>query len=300
MIVEQHPIESDEDILHKHHEQFERLVSLLSTDIGDSSISSLRSMVVEWEQDPVRGLLPVSTGGVGWVLQKSSSDGTDGCTLCAKSGIRCGLVLDTKLDVISRTEADILAEYLTLAIQQSNQQPTEEETSRLEYIRDNPAPRPAPIAPSLRDDVSVSVRNDMPFLSHSIERIRQRDAEQVQKLKVQAAAGIRSQTPDEPAPGPGSLLRKQTGEIDVLSDLVSNFGSTRPPRQRLDSETTIVPLVKNDSVNKAQRDGTEKPVAKPPTPKKPISVLFLSTSHLRKYILSQSPESALTEIQTAP
>lgn len=280
MIAEQQPIESDEEILHKHHEQFERLVSLLSTDVDHGGISALRSQVVEWEQDPIRVLLTVSTGPVKWVLQKSPTDAADGCALCVASGIRSGLVLDNKLEVISKAEADLVADYLNLAIQQSNPQPTEEEeSSRLEHIRDNPGPRPVPVAPSMRDDVSVSVRNDNPLLAHNIERIRQKDAQQVAKLKGQSPA-VGSQTPDEPVPG--NLARRRTGEIDVLSDLMSNAGARRPPRQRLDSDSTVVPLAKNLPLAKAQKNGIERPVTKAPTPKKPVSVLFLSSTHLRK------------------
>lgn len=279
--------ETDEEVLHKHHEQFHRLVTLLLTDIGDRSLSSLRQTVLDWEEDSNRSILAVNSGHVQWVLEKSSGETSDICNLCASSGSKCGFVRDARLEVIAEAEADVIAQYLELAIQLANQRPamSNDEAKTLEEIRDAPAKGPA--APlSIRDDVSISVRNDRPKLEHEVAKIRKRDAET--KITKQEGGQPLKIGDSSQAPKP---IRRRTADNDekllqghFQEHRVSNVSEATVKAVMDDLKLTRVPTGRI-SPTKAPRNGTKTPGKKPAKLSgsiDPVSILFLSSSHLRK------------------
>jgi hypothetical protein len=272
--------DTDEELMHKHHEQFDKLTNLLSTDIGDNSAQSLRHMVLEWQDDSSRSLLTVSTGRVKWVLQKHFAEGSEGCSLCHAEGKRPGLVLDHNLEVISRTEAGVIADYLVLSIQQSHYEPSSEVATQLEKIRDNPNTRKT-APPSIRDDVSVSVRNDKPYLAHNIAKIRRKDAEW--KL-TQVNSSPTATDGKKNGSGRPPLTRRKTQNGNSIDDQYTPI----PHRDRESSDATIKPIkpltpppgdlskfIEQKTITKEKT--TIQAVSKPP-----VSVLFLSSTHMRK------------------
>ncbi|KAL9115515.1 MAG: hypothetical protein Q9227_000836 [Pyrenula ochraceoflavens] len=285
--------DSDEELLHKHHERFHRLVSLLSTDIGDSSFSSLRQNVLDWGADNTRNLLSVSTGGVQWVLEKISSETSDACSLCAAAGTWCGFVRDSQLNPITTDKADLLGKYLAIAIQQYRRQNsiTEDNAKTLEQIRDNPASHQrAP--PSLRDDVSVSVRNDKPSLSHDVAMIRTADAINGQLHKSKTFVALKS-----PKSRQKTLVRRTTQTSDI-ADLPPaaiegphGFRFSEPINATLNSKTgTAVITSKNATVKdkKAPKPSTSPARGKVLTGSvAPVSILFLSTAQIHGAIMAQ-------------
>lgn len=303
-------IDSDEEFLHKYHEQFDELVRLLSTDLGDSSLSSLRQNVLDWEGDNTRNLLSVNTGGVQWVLEKINSDSNDGCQLCLANGTQSGYVRDNQLNFITTDEADLLCKYLTIAIQQYRNQPstTDDEARTLEHIRDHPLPRPkAP--PSIKDDVSVSVRNHEKGLRHEVALIRQ------QREAQNAPVPMSSTQPAVRSPGSTRqpLVRRVTQGSD-MAELPSEAAvvvaaEPKPNREHKVSnvsEATIRAAMASGSVVKtkpvkekktttttaAKKEGTSpsKGIGKAPQPAVPkVSILILSTAHLRKPYFPLSP-----------
>lgn len=288
--------DSDEEFLHKYHEQFDELVCRLSTDIGDPSFGSLRQSVLDWQDDNSRNLLTVNTGGVEWVLEKINSDSNEGCQLCLANGTRSGYVRDNQLNFITADEADLLCKYLTIAIQQYRNQPsvTDEEARALEHIRDHPLPGPkAP--PSIKDDVSVSVRNHEHGLTHEVALIRQqRDPPKgpVPRSSTQPAV-------QNPEPRRQLLVRRVTQGSDVAelpSEAAIESKHKREHKVSNVSEATVRAAVASTSVAKIKPPKEKKPVATKegtspsrgcktvvPTVAK-VSILFLSTAHLRKFL----------------
>jgi hypothetical protein len=288
-------METDEEVLHRHHEQFDRLVSLLLTDIGDSSLQSLRKMVLDWEEDSTRNILAVSTGNVQWVLEKISIDPSEACNLCTATNKKSGFVRDQKLEVITVDEADLLAKYLSLAIEQSSQQqgPSEEQARNLERIRDSNQARPA-APPSMRDDVSISVRNDKPQLQHEVAKIRQRDAQrkldQHEKQKTPANQNEpEALQPPKPMPRKtGESLPELLGHKTDTSHRVSDASAATAKPRDVGNEAlhTPKPRPTSPSTEEANRVPTpSKSSKKAPELPKPVSVLFLSSSHLRKFFV---------------
>lgn len=282
--------ETDEEVLHKHHEQFDKLITLLSTDVGDSSLRSLCTTVRDWEQDTSRILLTVETGAGKWVLQKHIAESPNACSLCRARRTRSGLVLDKKLETISKAEADLLANYLTLAFRQTAQETTPEQASQLEEIRDNPVDGPS--APtSLRDDVSVSVRTDKPKLAHDIAKIRQRDAEQ-QVSEMTPQSGVIAARMNGVSPRAG-IRRRPSDDQSV------QVGKPKAHRMSEASDATVKPIEapkeyfaaqsstsKDSPALQTPQEQASTPDKKVPIPniKPPVSILFLSTSHIRKII----------------
>ena len=289
--ADQQPLETDEDVLHKHHEQFDRLMKLLLTDIGDTSFSSLRQMVLDWEHDNNRSILAVNTGACQWVLEKTTTDPAEACHLCTKGGKRSGFVRDAQLEVITVEEADVIAQYLSIAVTQSMQDsgPSDEQARALELIRDSDRPRPA-AAPSIKDDVSVSVRNDKPHLEHQVAQIRKRDAHnklsQAEKQRVPTFQ-MESQQP----PMSSKLLRRKTSE----SELQMATRKLAHHQRKIDSSQTTVNPQLAEQVLKSPPAGRASPgkeLSRPQTPAEspkkpldaviPVSILFLGSSHLRE------------------
>ena len=277
--------------MHKHHEQFDRLMTLLLTDIGDDGISSLRQMVLDWEYDNNRSILAVNTGACQWVLEKTTTDPAEACNLCTKSNKKSGFVRDAQLEVITVEEADVIAQYLSIAVKQSMQEsgPSDEQARALELIRDSNRPRPA-AAPSIKDDVSVSVRNDKPHLEHQVAKIRQRDAHN--KLsQTEKQRGSTFQIESQQLTMSPKLLRRKTGESDLpfaTSKLTHN-------QRKFDSYQAIVhpqlpeQLLKSPPAGRAslakEGPGAQTPAESPKKPLDvvvPVSILFLGSSHLRK------------------
>jgi hypothetical protein len=293
--ADQQNLETDEEVLHRHHEQFDRLVSLLLTDIGDSSLQSLRQMVLDWEEDSTRTILAVSTGNVQWVLEKISTEPSEACNLCTATNKKSGFVRDQKLEIITVDEADLIAKYLSLAIEQSSQQqgPSEEQARNLERIRDSTRPRPA-APPSIRDDVSISVRNDKPRLQHEVAKIRQRDAQR--KLNQQEKQKTPATQDEREASQPPKLMRRKTGE--ALPG-VSESKTAKSQRVAHASAATVKPCDVGNAVLHSPKSRPTSPSTaeddRVPTPSKrtkkapelpkPASVLFLSSSHLRKFFV---------------
>ena len=265
--------------MHKHHEQFDMLTNMLSTDIGDNSAQSLRHIVLEWQNDSNRSLLTVSTGRVKWVLQKQFAEGSEACSLCHAEGKRPGLVLDHNLEVISRTEADVIADYLTLAIQQSQHEPNPEVATQLEKIRDNPiARKTAP--PSIRDDVSVSVRNDKSSLTYNIAKIRRKDAEHI---LTQINSSPSATDGKKNASGRPPLTRRKAQNGNTIDDQYTSI----PHRDHEVSDATIKPPKPLTPVPGLSKSVEQKMITKEKTTvqavtKPPVSVLFLSSTHMRK------------------
>lgn len=284
--------DSDEEFLHKYHEQFDELVRLLLTDVGDSSLSSLRQNVLDWEGDNTRNLLSVNTGGVQWVLEKINSDSNDGCRLCLENGTRSGYVRDNQLNYITTEEADLLCKYLNIAIQHSRNQPgvTDDEARALEHIRDHPLPRPkAP--PSIKDDVSVSVRDEKRSLTHDVALIRQRDAQNGPSQRTNAQVNVRS---PGFSPRRQPLIRRVTEGDDTVGDSRKE-PSPEPKREHKVSnvsEATIRAALAGNANPKtkpvkdkkaAAKEGTSPSRGKTPMPPvTKVSILFLSTAQLRK------------------
>jgi hypothetical protein len=280
-------------VLHRHHEQFDRLVSLLLTDIGDSSLQSLRKMVLDWEEDSTRNILAVSTGNVQWVLEKISTDPSEACNLCAASSKRSGFVRDQKLEVITVDEADLIARYLSLAIEQSSQQhgPSDEQARNLERIRDSTQPRPT-APPSIRDDVSISVRNDKPQLQHKVAEIRQRDAQRKKDQHEKQKAPINQD--ERKASKRPKPMRRKTGE--ALPGLLGSSTAESHHVSDVPAATAKLSDVGNEVIHNPNpfptppftEEGDTAPTPskgpkKAPELPKPVSVLFLSPSHLRKF-----------------
>jgi hypothetical protein len=268
-------VESDEQILHRHHEQFDTLVTLLSTDIGDDSNEGLRHMVLEWENDSNSVLLNFTIGNVMWVLQKSAAETTDGCTLCNLSGGRTGFVLDHKLEVLSRSDGEHIANYLNMLIEQARRQTSPEEARKLEEIRDASVPTPN-AALSMRDDVSLSARVYSSKITHNIAQIRQRDAEQPPKKIEQT--GTTDCNVD--VPGPRHLAQQKPQEKDgkpksaqtKMPHRISNVSEVTVQESTKESKSADTPVKSKADDKKTSMPGISKPV----------TILFLSTSHLRK------------------
>lgn len=279
MIRAEQPPETDEELMHKHHEQFDKLANLLSTDIGDNSAQSLRQMVLEWQDDSSRYLLTVSTGRVKWVLQKHFAESSEGCSLCHAEGKRPGLVLDRNLEVISTTEAGVIADYLALAIQQSRHEPSPDADTELQKIRDNPnAKKKAP--PSIKDDVSVSVRNDKPYLAHNIAKIRQKDAEHT---------FARANSSPPPADGDKggtrqpALRRQVTQSGHTLHSQHNPIPLCHSTLDTLKPTELLVPPP--GSLSKPTQQKTTREKATGQAACKPrVSVLFLSPARMRKIL----------------
>ncbi|KAL9621268.1 MAG: hypothetical protein Q9160_004289 [Pyrenula sp. 1 TL-2023] len=289
--------DSDEEFLHKYHEQFDELVRLLLTDVGDSSLSSLRQNVLDWEGDNTRNLLSVNTGGVQWVLEKINSDSNDGCQLCLENRSRSGYVRDNQLNYITTEEADLLCKYLNIAIQHSRNQPgvTEDEARSLEHIRDHPLPRPnAP--PSIKDDVSVSVRDDKRSLTHDVALIRQRDAQNGPTQRSNTQASV-----DSPgfSPRRQPLIRRVTEGDDTVGDLRKE-SSPEPKREHKvsnASESTIRAALATNPAPKTKplkdkravtKEGASPSRGKTPLPPvKKVSILFLSTAQLHGCLIAE-------------
>jgi hypothetical protein len=261
-------------------------MTLLLTDIGDNSFSSLRQMVLDWEHDNNRSILAVNTGACQWVLEKTTTDPSEACHLCLKGGKKSGFVRDAQLEVITVEEADVIAQYLSIAIKQSMQDsgPSDEQARALELIRDSDRPRPT-AAPSIKDDVSVSVRNDKPHLEHQVAKIRQRDAHN--KLQAEKQRVPTFQTDNQQHSTPPKLLRRNTGEsemqaceskmphhphvIDALPVDKRQQGMKSPPAGRT-SPVKGLP----------EAETPAEPLKKRPEAVAPISILFLGSSHLRE------------------
>jgi hypothetical protein len=278
--AEQQLPETDEELMHKHHEQFDKLANLLSTDISDNSAQSLRHMVLEWRDDNSRSLLTVSTGRVKWVLQKQFAEGSEACSLCHAEGKRPGLVLDHNLEVISRTEASVIADYLTLAIQQSQHEPSTEVATQLEKIRDNPITRKT-APPSIRDDISVSVRDDKPNIAYNIANIRRKDAE----YKLTRVNSSPSATDGKKnASWRPTLARRKAQNGNTIDDQYTPILH----RDREASDATIKPFkpltpAPGDlSKSIEQKMITKEKATVQAVTKPPVSVLFLSSTHMRK------------------
>jgi hypothetical protein len=271
--------ETDEELMHKHHEQFDTLTNLLSTDIGDHRAQSLRHMVLEWQDDSSRSLLTVSTGRVKWVLQKQFAEGSDACSLCYAESKRSGLVLDHNLEVISRTEAALIANYLALAIHQSHNETSPEVAAKLENIRDNPSARKT--APSIRDDVSVSVRNDKPNIAYNIENIRRKDAEY--KLTRANTSPLEIDGKKEDAKRP-SLIRSKAQYRNRLEDRYISASCSDPeaPDATIKPPKTLTLELGNISSSVEQKLAIKENTAIQAVTKPPVSVLFLSSTHMRK------------------
>lgn len=267
--------ETDEELLHKHHEQFYKITNLLLTDIGDDSPDSLRNAIIEWQDDTNRILLTVSTGRVKWVLQKHSGKGSEGCSLCQAEDKRPGLVLNHNLEVISRTQGCVIVNYLNLAIQQSQHEPSAEEATQLEQIRDNPVGKKA-APPSIRDDVSVSVRNDRPLLTHSIATIRRNDA-QSKLARVNSSSSAANVAQNNPLPT-RRTTQDETGADDSY---------TLPPhRDREGSNATIkapmsTPIMSTKVTEQKTLTAAKDKSSVPTATKSPVSLLFLSAFHMR-------------------
>ena len=277
--ADQQPLETDEDVLHRYHEQFDRLMSLLLTDIGDDSLSSLRRTVLDWESDNNRKLLTVTTGVCQWVLEKTTTDPLESCNSCTESGKRCGFVRDAQLEVITVEEANVIAQYLSIAIKQSRQESgiSDEQARALEAIRDSTRPRP-PVPPSIRDDVSVSVRNDKPHLEHEVARIRQRDAQ------VKAHAEKQRSVEEQPHAMSPKLLRRKTGEMELQAKKTKAANHQQDKQHNNGSAQTVQPAdVRSPMIGLS---GTATPATTARTRivpvVDPVSVLFLGSSHLRK------------------
>jgi len=287
--ADQQQRETDEEVLHMHHEQFHRLVTLLLTDIGDSSLSSLRQSVLDWEEDGNRNILAVNAGHVQWVLEKSTGEQADICNLCASTGSKSGFVRDARLEVIAEAEADVIARYLELAIQVASQRPTvsSDEAKVLEQIRD--APRRGPVGPpSIRDDVSVSVRNDRPRLDHEIAKIRKRDAES----KIGKAGGSQQERAGHftsATPPPPRLMRRETASSNIADTTRERREDDVPEAGAVSRTNTNLnltrPATPKGSPTRAVKSGTRTPGRR--TTKffaslEQISIMFLGSTHLRK------------------
>ncbi len=100
-------------------------------------------MVSDWEGDNNRSILAVNMGASHWVLEKPTVDRTDYCRLCIATGKKSGFVRDAKLEVISDEEADVIAEYLSIAVKQSQQDSgiSDEQALTFESIRDSTKPK---------------------------------------------------------------------------------------------------------------------------------------------------------------
>lgn len=250
-------------------------------------------MVIDWEEDSTRNILAVSTGNVQWVLEKISTDPSDACNLCAEANKKSGFVRDQKLEVITVEEADLIAKYLSLALKQSSQQqePSEEQARNLEKIRDSTRPRPPP-PPSIRDDVSISVRNDKPQLRHEVAKIRERDAQR--KLNQPETQKTPTNHAEHGAPQRPKPVGRKTGE-----SVLGLLGSETAKSHRV-SEAPVATVMPGSMGNEvlqspgifptslAADEGKKVPEqsrgpAKAPDVPEPVSVLFLSSSHLRKF-----------------
>lgn len=108
--------EGDEEVIHRHHDRFEHLLRLISTK------GELGSQMLEWEQDPIRARLTINTGPVNWVLQKSRKR----CALCTESGTRSGLILDSKHEVATDEEVDLITDYVRLHDERGDQEGRED------------------------------------------------------------------------------------------------------------------------------------------------------------------------------
>jgi hypothetical protein len=266
-------------------------MKLLLTDIGDDSFSSLRQMVLDWEHDNNRSILAVNTGACQWVLEKTTTDPSEACRLCAKSGKKSGFVRDAQLEVITVEEADVIAQYLSIAIKQSmlDSGPSDEQARTLELIRDSDRPRPA-AAPSIKDDVSVSVRNDKPHLEHQVAKIRQRGAHnklsQSEKQRVPTLQ-MESQQPSIPP----KLVRRKTGELEMQG------AKSKLPYQHREPEAFAVakrePVLKSSPERRnspsKELPGVQTPAELPKRPDAvvPVSILFLGSSHLYGAIMAE-------------
>ena len=248
-------------------------------------------MVLDWEHDNNRSILAVNTGACQWVLEKTTIDPTEACHLCTRDSKKSGFVRDAQLEVITVEEADVIAQYLSIAIKQSMQDsgPSDEQARALESIRDSDRPKPA-AAPSIKDDVSVSVRNDKPQLEHQVAKIRQRGAQnklsQAEKQRVPTFQ-LDSQQPSMPP----KLVRHKTGESEVQF-VTSKLAHHQ--RKAGASQATVNPQLA-DQVLKSLSAGRASPPNEPigaQTPAEltkkpldagvPISILFLGSSHLRE------------------
>jgi hypothetical protein len=135
--------------------------------------------------------------------------------LCTKRGRKSGFVRDAQLEVINVEEADVIAQYLSIAIKESMQDsgPSDEQARALESLGDSNRPNSA-AAPSIKHDVSVSVRNDKPQLEHQVAKIRQRDAQnklsQAEKQRVPSFQ-MDSQQPSTPS----KFVRRKTVESEI-------------------------------------------------------------------------------------
>jgi len=272
--------------LHKHHEQFNRLMTLLLTDIGDNSFSSLRQTVLDWEHDSNRSILAVNTGACQWVLEKTTTDPAEICHLCAKSGKKSGFVRDAQLEVITVEEADVIARYLSIAIKQSlkDSGPSDEQARELELIRDSHRPRPAAV-PSIKDDISVSVRNDKPHLEHQVAKIRQRDAHNKLQAEKQRVPTFHM---DSPQPSmPPKLLKRKTGGSEIQTSkgngpYLPQAPDTSPADKRPQALKSPPPSRASPVKEVPGVETPAEPSKKWPEAVVPVSILFLGSSHLRK------------------
>jgi hypothetical protein len=279
---EQHQAETDEQILHVHHEAYDRLLNLLLTDIGDESPQSLRVMVKDWHEDQSRIFLTVDTRSVRWVLQKNSTEGSSGCMFCTEQDIHSGLVLDHNLQVISNADAEILATYLAVAVHHGNQTTTEEQAKQLEEIRDTVAPRPhAP--PSIRDDVSVSVRQHPTRIAPDMADLRR-------KREAGRNRPIRMQSYESPS---NSLLPTYETVVPVVELPVhtkeepSQASIQEETRPRLDLQPALVastpPNGRLRKTKKAEKKThTTATVQILPPSTKRTSIMFLGTNQTRR------------------
>lgn len=284
--ADQQPLETDEDVLHKHHEQFTKLMTLLLTDIGDNSLSSLRKMVLDWEHDSNRSILAVNTGACQWVLEKTTTDPAEACHLCAKTGKKSGFVRDAQLEVITVEEADVIAQYLSIAIRQSMQDsgPSYEQARELELIRDSDAPRPA-AAPSIKDDVSISVRNDKPHLERQVAKIRQRDAHN--KLQAEKQRVPTFHMDDQQSSMPPKLMRRKTGGSEIQTPTgkvphVPQVPDTAPADKGLQALKNPPPGRTSPVKGVPGLETPADPSKKRPEAVVPVSILFVGSYHLRR------------------
>jgi hypothetical protein len=288
---EQHQAETDEQILHAHHEAYDRLLNLLLTDIGDESPQMLRLMVQDWHEDQSRTFLSVDTRNVRWVLQKSLTEGPGGCSFCTEQDIHSGLVLDHNLQVISNADAETLATYLAIAIHHGNQTTTEEQAKQLEQIRDTVAPQ-AHAAPSIKDDVSVSVRQHPTRIAPDMADLRRkREAGRKRPIRTQIFEGSsNSLTPAYEKIDPVVELPMPTKEGTIQASIREE---TRP---RLDSQPALVTSTPPNGHLRTTKKADKKTHATdtiqilPPSTKR-TSVMFLGINQTRRlFCYPQSQE----------